>query len=231
MRLYLIGKPRLEWTEFARFARDEKLPEAQQYMVEPPSDGETIAEIAGRICYMSFDNKAKRTNAQYLSNIIGHQHYSVLEHANFTFIFTGVSRALTHELVRHRHFSFSQLSQRYVDHSKVEAVVPAAIQGELEMELLAHHIKATELYQRIVEAYPAEDLAGKKRIRGAARAVLPECTETKIVVTGNVRTWREFIEKRLSPAADAEIRGLASKVLDVLYKEAPSMFTDLLEFQ
>lgn len=236
MKLYLIGKPRLEWTEFARFARDEGLEEGQQYMVEPPSDGETIAEIAGRVCYMSF-GRGRRTNREYLQHIISQQHFSVLEHANWTFMFTGVSRSLTHELVRHRHFSFSQLSQRYVDESDVKFVYPpAADNDERAGDLLGDAaVEAQSLYIQLREHFEQKYLEienptlRRKAARQAARAVLPNMTETKIVVTGNARTWREFIQKRNTEFADPEIRALAGEVLRLLYAEAPGMFGDLRE--
>jgi thymidylate synthase (FAD) len=226
-----VGKPRLEWTEFARFARDESLPEAQQYMIEPPSDGETLAELGGRLCYMSF-GKGRKTNAQYLANIIGQQHFSVLEHANYSFIFTGVSRSLTHELVRHRHFSFSQLSQRYVDHSMARIVIPAELENTPLGDLLLQHAgRSQDRYHHTMEelSHTVEETntTETKRMRGVARAFLLESTETKIMVTGNARTWREFIVKRNSPHADREIRDLASAVLEVLTLEAPHMFGDL----
>lgn len=234
MKLYLIGKPRLEWTEFARFARDEGLPEAQQYMVEPPSDGETIAEIAGRVCYMSF-GKGRKTNREYLTNIITQQHYSVLEHANWTFIITGISRSLTHELVRHRHFSFSQLSQRYVDESAVEFITPSLFEvGTPEWDAYQYAVQGAKesynLIAKLLTSPEAEATLGtldRKAIRQAARAVLPNATETKIVVTGNARTWREFIQKRNSPYADPEIRALAAQILERLDDEAPGIFGDL----
>lgn len=95
---------------------------------------QAIAEFAGRICYLSFGPDAglegghrlipgRTTNQEYLTNILRTGHGSVLEHAVWTFLFEGVSRALTHELVRHRHFSYSQLSQRYVDESDVAFVL------------------------------------------------------------------------------------------------------------
>jgi len=231
MNIYLVGKPRLEWSEFSRFARDEALPDGAQYMVEPPSDGETLAEIGGRLCYMSF-GKGRKTNAQYLANIIGQQHFSVLEHAVYSFIFTGVSRSLTHELVRHRHFSFSQLSQRYVDHSDSKTVTPPELEGTgLTSMLESAAEESRTLYKSVLEllSETSEDSSTTetKRLRGMARAFLLESTETKIMVTGNARTWREFIQKRNSPHADREIRDLAAAVLDVLVKEAPHMFGDL----
>jgi len=231
MKLYLIGKPRLEWTAFAEFARDEGLPQAEQYMIEPPSDGETIAEVAGRICYMSF-GRGRRTNAEYLGHIISQGHFSVLEHANWTFIITGVSRSLTHELVRHRHFSFSQLSQRYVDHVDAKFIVPDKLADTgLADEWQAYVYTARALYAKLSESleHSKVSTAERKRIHGMARSVLPEATETKLVITGNARTWREFIQKRASAAADAEIRTLAGEILKALVREAPSMFGDLTE--
>ncbi len=231
MKAYLIGKPRLEWSEFARFARDENLPEGHQYMVEPPSDGETLAEIGGRICYMSF-GKGRKKNAEYLQNIITQEHYSVLEHANFTFIFTGVSRSLTHELIRHRHFSFSQLSQRYVDESTAEFIIPDLLLTDEKMRdgiTDAFHM-ARESYSyavdKLMESIEDYRTATEKNkmARQAARAVLPNAVETKIVVTGNARAWREFIEKRNSHHADPEIRSLAIEVKKILQAEAPNLF-------
>src|ERR1700712_567319 len=92
------------------------------------TDGEKLAEFAGRLCYMSQRNPAKRATRDYLENIKKQGHGSVLEHANYSLLLEGVSRSLTHELVRHRAgFSFSQLSQRYVDESQAAFVVPPAM--------------------------------------------------------------------------------------------------------
>src|SRR3954468_24942198 len=99
------------------------------------TDGERLAEFAGRLCYMSQANPAKRPTREYLDNIKKQGHGSVLEHANYTLLFEGVSRSLTHELVRHRAgFAYSQLSQRYVDESNASFVVPPAIAGEEALE-------------------------------------------------------------------------------------------------
>src|SRR5215204_3261350 len=99
------------------------------------TDGERLAEFAGRLCYMSQHNPANRSTRDYLENIRKQGHGSVLEHANYSLLFEGVSRSLTHELVRHRAgFSFSQLSQRYVDESEAHFVVPPAIVGDEALE-------------------------------------------------------------------------------------------------
>src|SRR3982751_4659879 len=99
------------------------------------TDGEPLAEFAGRVCYMSQHNPTKRQKREYLENIKKQGHGSVLEHANYSLLLEGVSRSLTHELVRHRAgFAYSQLSQRYVDESNASFVVPPAIIGDETLE-------------------------------------------------------------------------------------------------
>ena len=99
------------------------------------TDGERLAEFAGRLCYMSQRNPASRTTRDYLENIKKQGHGSVLEHANYSLLLEGVSRSLTHELVRHRAgFAYSQLSQRYVDESEASFVMPPAIIGDDALE-------------------------------------------------------------------------------------------------
>src|SRR3954466_2586294 len=99
------------------------------------TDGERLAEFAGRLCYMSQRNPANRTTRDYLENIKRQGHGSVLEHANYSVLIEGVSRSLTHELVRHRAgWAYSQLSQRYVDESVADFVMPPAIIGDESLE-------------------------------------------------------------------------------------------------
>jgi len=201
------------------------------------SDAETLIEFAGRLCYKSFDkpNEKTRANKDYIANIIKQQHYSVLEHGSVTFLVQAVSRSLTHELVRHRHLSFSQLSQRYVNQARIGSVVPPVVHELLDDEtfdLLSDDMNALfsesrDVYVAIEDAL-IEAGANKKEARGAARAVLLESTTTEIVVTGNHRSWREFIQKRNSPHADAEIRELSGQILDHLSDLAPSIYADLV---
>src|SRR3954451_18894291 len=99
------------------------------------TDGERLAEFADRVCSMTQHNPAKRSTREYLDNIKKQGHGSVLEHANYTLLLEGVSRSLTHELVRHRAgFAYSQLSQRYVDESEASFVVPPAVAGDETLE-------------------------------------------------------------------------------------------------
>jgi thymidylate synthase (FAD) len=212
---------------------------------EPPDDvpwstdadgGQALAEFAGRACYQSWrkPNPATATNAGYLAHILEVGHLSVLEHGTVTCYFTGVSRSFTHELIRHRHFSYSQLSQRYVPEREAAMVEPAVIAAD------------DELHKRFVEATDAslraynELLAGleqrfadienptlrRKQARQAARAVLPNATETRIVVTGNYRAWRHFIGMRATEHADVEIREVAIECLRQLNRVAPNVFAD-----
>ncbi|MGQ0643721.1 MAG: FAD-dependent thymidylate synthase [Gemmatimonadaceae bacterium] len=199
------------------------------------TDGERLAEYAGRLCYMSQRNPANRTTREYLDNIKKQQHGSVLEHANYSLLIEGVSRSLTHELVRHRAgFAYSQLSQRYVDESDASFVMPPAIEGDPALEsawrtqidsALATY---ASLVAQLIERYNwvADKVHRRKMAREAARGVLPNSTETKIVVTGNVRAWRTMLELRCSEGAELEIRRMGVAVLRVLHSEAPAFFSD-----
>jgi thymidylate synthase (FAD) len=198
--------------------------------------GQALAEFAGRACYQSWDkpNPRTATNAGYLRHILEVGHLSVLEHGVVTFYLTGLSRSLTHELVRHRHFSYSQLSQRYVPERDAAMVEPAVIAADPELH--ARFVAATEsslaAYTELLEGLEKR-FAGvqnatlrRKQARQAARAVLPNAIETRIVVTGNYRAWRHFVAMRASEHADIEIRGLAVACLRELARVAPNVFAD-----
>lgn len=195
------------------------------------TSSDEIAEFAGRACYQSFNkpNPATRDNVDYMKHILDSGHESVLEHASATFYVEGVSRALTHELIRHRHLSYSELSQRFVDMSAAEFVVPPAVfdaQGMAEVELEAAWMDAQDRYNSVVEGLECMTDLTRKQIREAARAVLPSMCETKIVVSGNMRSWRDMLKKRYSVHADAEICEFASLILDELRRIAPNTFQD-----
>lgn len=210
-------------------AKTEFIPQPELNTHEGITDADELSEYSGRTCYQSWSkpNPETATNAGYLKNILDSYHFSVLEHASVTFYIEGVSRSLTHELVRHRHLSYSQLSQRFVDESSVELVVPPALRGSDERASLLDAMEfAKEIYNSIVESLLSNGLP-RKKAREAARAVLPNMTETKIVVTGNHRAWREFLTKRNSPGADAEIRELAQEILGQLKKIAPNTYQDM----
>ena len=204
------------------------------------TDGERLSEFAGRLCYMSQKNPANRPTREYLENIKKQGHGSVLEHANYSLLLEGVSRSLTHELVRHRAgFAYSQLSQRYVDESEAHFVMPPAIIGDeaLESAWRAQMDAAQKAYVALVEslmqryAWVGDKIHRRKMAREAARGVLPNSTETKIVVTGNARAWRTMLELRSSEGAEMEIRRCAVEILRILQGEAPGFFSDFEIYQ
>ncbi len=199
------------------------------------TDGERLAEFAGRLCYMSQHNPAGRSTRDYLENIKKQGHGSVLEHANYSLLLEGVSRSLTHELVRHRAgFAYSQLSQRYVDESEASFVVPPAIAGDEALlqawrdQIESAQAAYVQLVGQLMERYGwvADRVHRRKMAREAARGVLPNSTETKIVVTGNARAWRTMLELRSSDGAELEIRRAAVAIIRVLQSEAPAFFSD-----
>ena len=197
--------------------------------------GERLAEFAGRLCYMSQHNPASRSTAEYLENIKKQGHGSVLEHAVYVLLIEGISRSCSHELVRHRAgFGYSQLSQRYVDESHAAFVIPPAMLGDTALEAAWERemADAQAAYVRAVEAltqryaWVADKIHRRKLAREAARSVLPNATEVKIVVSGNARAWRTMLELRTSEGAELEIRRMAIACLHVLRREAPALFSD-----
>jgi thymidylate synthase (FAD) len=145
-----------------------------------------------------------------------------------------VSRSFTHELIRHRHFSYSQLSQRYVPERDAAMVEPSVIADdpELHKKFVAATEASVQAYTELLEGLEARfaDVANptlrRKQARQAARAILPNATETRIVVTGNYRAWRHFVAMRATEHADVEIRELAVECLKQLQRVAPNVFAD-----
>ncbi|HEY0024845.1 MAG TPA: FAD-dependent thymidylate synthase [Longimicrobium sp.] len=241
--MQIIREPRV--TVIAR--QEFVYPEHINWESDSDVPGEVVAEFAGRLCYLSFGENAglegghksipgRTSNEAYLANILQVKHGSVLEHAVWTLLIEGVSRSLTHELIRHRAgFGFSQVSQRYVDESDIAFVLPPEIhEGSRGFEIWSAACEQTlegyrelleELAEQVGDSGPAT--MRKKRARQAARSVLPNAAETKIVVTGNARAWRHFMEMRGSGSADMEIRRLSGHVLRSMHQEAPHIFGDM----
>ncbi|MCA9244034.1 MAG: FAD-dependent thymidylate synthase [Phycisphaerales bacterium] len=229
-RVYLVGRTSTEPSEIDRFLKENEV----SWTTDTSVGGEQLCEMAGRTCYMSF-GKGRKTNADYLGHIIGVGHGSVLEHATWNFLITGVSRSFTHELIRHRAgFGYSQLSQRYVDESDCDFVEPDCIAQDEKLHAIflqavrQSHEAYVALVEGLAEQFKDEPdgTLRRKLARQAARSVLPNATETKIFVTGNARGLRHFIEMRASEYAETEIRAVAVEVLRILQKESPSIFGD-----
>jgi thymidylate synthase (FAD) len=228
----IIREPRVTLIARPQFLEPEHL---KVKWVGDATDGERLAEFAGRVCYMSQHNPANRSTAEYLENIKKQGHGSVLEHAVYVVLIEGVSRSCSHELVRHRAgFGYSQISQRYVDESHAAFVMPPAVIGhpELEGEWERQVTEAQAAYVRAVEGlmeryqWVTDKVHRRKMAREAARSVLPNATEVKIVVSGNARSWRTTLELRCGEGAEMEIRRMAVAVLRLLQKEAGALFSD-----
>ncbi len=228
-RVYLVGRQVVDPEAIERFLAEHEL----TWTTDTEVGAERLAEMAGRLCYLSY-GKGRKTNKEFLQHLVDVGHGSVLEHAVWSFLVTGVSRSFTHELVRHRHFSYSQLSQRYVNESESPYVEPDVIAADPALhEVWAQAVNAArDAYDRLVAGlerrYAGEPDATLRRklARQAARSVLPNATETRIFVTGNARALRHFIEMRGSEAADVEIRKVALQVLDLMRRESPHLFAD-----
>ena len=216
-----------------------------QTQFRPPADvpwetdadgGQALAEFAGRACYQAWDkvNPVTATNEGYLRHILEVGHLAVLEHASVTMYLTGLSRSLAQELTRHRHFSFSQLSQRYLPPGDATFVEPAVVaddpglhQAFLEAAdaALAIHRTLLDGLEKALGGVPNATLRRKQALQ-AANSVLPTATETRVVGTGNYRSWRHFIAMRASEHADVEIRRLALACLRELQRVAGHVFSD-----
>ncbi|MGW6624260.1 FAD-dependent thymidylate synthase [Nocardia sp. NPDC055002] len=193
-----------------------------------------LAEFAGRNCYQSFGrpNPATDQNDTYLKHILEIGHESVLEHGSATF-YVDASRSVLTELERHRHLSFSVVSQRYVDANRLGTHTPPIVKDlpfgdylEAAEILDGVHIDALHGYRDLVRVFERNGHP-RKKAREAARAVLPNMTSSPMVVTGNHRAWRHVIKNRYHEAADAEIQEFAGLLLKELRKIAPNIYQDI----
>ena len=238
-----IVEPRVELIAHTAIVPDAI--EQRMEIQEGSTDAETLTVYAGRSCYESWSrpNEKTRQDGDYLKRTLFEQgHMSILEHASATFYITGVSRALLAEITRHRHLSFSVMSQRFVSEEDANIVIPPAIRDAKEInethydeELGGEVIGATDnlkvmanlaiaTYAGLVEELQEVEGLSRKQAREAARAVLPNMIETRIVVTGNLRAWHEVIARRTAPDADAEFQQVAGMIRDELQKLAPEVF-------
>lgn len=188
-------------------------------------DPEQVAAAAARLCYSDASiaqllERAPEQAPALLRKIVDMGHLSVLEHAGFTFGIEGISRACSHQLVRHRIASYSQQSQRYVSHeARFEAVTPASVAAVPELATrFEQHLNATHaLYRELIAAgIPAED----------ARFVLPNAAATKLVMTMNARELHHFFALRCCRRAQWEIRAMAKEMLRLVRQAAPLLFAD-----
>jgi thymidylate synthase (FAD) len=268
-RVYLIAKTSLHIEGVQQFLDEQRLDWPTEKLGYDVAGSEQLTELAGRCCYMSFGQKAgSKTNQAYIDNLLGRSpdgsfrvgpaHGSVLEHANFSFLVVGAGRGFSHEQVRHRAgFAYSQLSTRYCDFERDEAVdgtwdpgftVPPL--GQLNPAtteaIMESHKQALDAYKRILMMIEHDlqqnpeftaDLVNysekeqkrmlRKAARGAARDSLPNGTEAIIVITANARAIWNTLYQRASADAESEIRNVYVQIARIMEREMPTVFRGL----
>ena len=183
-------------------------------------DAEKLIELCGRTAYQSQDKITNDSAAIFIKRLIKMGHESVLEHCSSSFRISGVSRAFSHQLVRHRIASYTQKSQRYCKEGGFEFVIPDSI---------SDHPDALRIFYGLMHdadvAYTKLQAMGIKN--EDARFVLPNACTTEIVITANFRVWRHIIGLRTDKAAQWEIRNVCMEILKILKEKSPSCFGDL----
>jgi thymidylate synthase (FAD) len=184
-------------------------------------DAQELIEQAGRTCYLSFERMTDSTASSFIRNTLKREHLSILEHASASFRISGVSRAFTHQLVRHRIASFSQQSQRYVNEDNFDYILPPSIEENPE---------ALQLYREYMDH--TKDLYAQLRkmsiLKEDARFILPNAINTEIVFSANFRELRHFFELRTEKHAQWEIRRAAVIMLKIMKEKAPDVFADFV---
>jgi len=236
LKVYLVARPAFDVGEFLTFLSDH---DTNWRRTPSAKTSEEIVEAAGRVCYMSFGHEqSPRSTSEYVANLVQMGHESVLEHVTWSFVLAGISRSLSHQLVRHRvGFAFSQLSQQYHDESNANFVVPPILESDPDALAAWHRAvgEARTAYAEILrmldqgKSLPREG-EGKREfhraILSAARSVLPNSTATVIFMSANARALRHFLAVRGSIVGDEEMRFLTASLLTCLQGEAPSLFSD-----
>ena len=185
-------------------------------------NADAICAAAGRSCYSEKSSMelvdSMKDPQKTLGKIVGMGHHSVIEHAVFTFSVEGVSRSLTHQLVRHRVASYSQQSQRYVSMDKPTYVIPKTVEADPELKKVYEDTMKDiwESYNKLVEKIPPED----------ARYVLPNGCTTNITITMNARELFHFFTLRCCNRAQWEIRDLADEMLRECKRVSPIIFAN-----
>lgn len=229
MNIAVIARPCFDYSAFADVLSQTG---ASWRRTPNAKDSEELVEVAGRICYFSFgDTQSEKDNAHFIRDLLKMGHTSVLEHVSWTFLITGISRALSHQLVRHRiGISFSQLSQQFHDETDAEFVEPAQ---------LHHNPGSEEIWRQAVESSKEAYVKLKRTLessgrftddrtlRSIARSVLPNATETKLIATANARELRHLIALRGSKSCEHEMRCFIALLLRKLQDESSALFSDL----
>jgi thymidylate synthase (FAD) len=239
--VFLIARPSIDEQGMRDYLRDvggeswleRRLEEGE----EAANGGELVVEFGGRACYRSWEpglnpnvTRVRTDQREYFANILRSAHGSVLEHANYSFVFRNVSRVFTHELVRHRAGSaFSQESLRYVRLTDIGFRVPPALEPVREQVLSI--VEQLEEFQVSAAKELGIDGEGvpfhvKKEVTSALRRLAPIGLSTDILWTANARTLRHVIEMRTADGAEEELRLVFDRVARMMQAEAPGLFQD-----
>lgn len=255
----MVTKPVFNFPKFCEFIRNHTELDPTN-SINPEefnkfNHNDIIPMMAGKLCYLSFESGKGRNSARdHVGNMIKHKHGSVLEHTNIGFILM-TSRDITHEIVRHRIASYSQLSQRYVNFPQY--LMPPEFKGlysttdndgvrikTSEGDIYCYNDSPVHKWYKSIEfandTYEnlAKDLGNlldvgkisktdaRKLVNQTARSVLPNSTITYLFMTTNIRSWRQILEKRCNRHAAVGIRMLFNKVYDLIVNEAPACFQD-----
>jgi thymidylate synthase (FAD) len=196
------------------------------HLISHTENPNKVIETAILQCQESFENiEDKRKNVPFSKRaeyIFKRGHFGVLEHAVATFQITGVSRAFSHQLVRHRVASYAQMSQRVVPVEKMGYIIPPTIMNIADIKAIQVYVDAVRVcedaYKVLTDIYkvPAED----------ARYLLPNATETQVVMTMNFRSWLHFLKLRTAPEAQWEIRNVANLIYEYLKEISPEIFDE-----
>ncbi len=217
----------------------------QEYLDDPTRlpDSTQLCKTAGQLCYASFGpRRTKNENAAaYIGRLTSAGHGSVLEHATFSFLLYGISRSVTHELVRHRAgVGYSQISQRYVSGAVLRILERPEYQEDEELHRLFEDRadRAASEYEAMAEQLLDRQEGGasmltadyktdaRKKVQQTARSLLPNETEAPMVFTANVRALRHIIEMRADAHAESEIRNLALRLFLCAFTADPILFGD-----
>ena len=201
-------------------------------LLEHTPNPEAVVAMAAKLCYSPADieslkeKTAVKDQEQFVEKLMKMGHMSPIEHASFTFAVEGISRACSHQLVRHRLASYSQQSQRYVsEEAGFDFVIPPSIKKDSELARYFEDFmnKTQEAYRHIVSRLNEKGLKGAEANQDA-RFILPNACETKIIITMNARELLHFFKQRCCNRAQWEIRSMAIEMLRLVIGTAPAIF-------
>lgn len=244
-KIYLVAKTTFFEDGLEQYLKDIGGPDWAP--AEDVSDGENLIEAAGRMCYRSWQpydpekpratnpnvTRVREGNKSYIGNVLKAGHGSILEHVNMTFIMRGVSRVVTHELVRHRAgMAYSQESLRYVRLDDLDFWLPEDAQNNAEakqkFEDVVTFLEGVQKdLGRIYDIDNLETFHVKKQLTSMFRRLAPIGLGTSIMVTGNLRAWRHVIAMRSSEGAEEEIRIIADQLAEACKAHYPNVFQDM----